>query len=118
LAAVSGAAEADSLTAASTDAVTLADLPSALHWQVLPLRRSTKDGKKLTIEAGPRTDLFVDPRGSEPMLNAACLLGPIDGDFTLSAMVTVGFAGTFDAGALMVHGGDGNWAKLCFEYSP
>ena len=27
------------------------------------------------------------------MLNAARLLGPIDGDFTLSAMVTVDFAG-------------------------
>jgi regulation of enolase protein 1 (concanavalin A-like superfamily) len=115
---VSAAADGDSLTAGSTEAVTLAGLPSALHWQVLPVRWSAKDGRKLTIEAGPRTDLFVDPGGSEPMLNAARLLGPIDGDFTLSAMVTVGFAGTFDAGVLMIHGGDRSWAKLCFEYSP
>jgi regulation of enolase protein 1 (concanavalin A-like superfamily) len=82
------------------------------------VRWSAKDGRKLTIEAGPRTDLFVDPGGNEPMLNAARLLGPIDGDFTLGAMVTVDFAGTFDAGVLMIQGEDRNWAKLCFEYSP
>ena len=82
-----------SSTRGSSEGVALAALPGELHWQVLPARWSAKDGKQLTIEAGPRTDMFVDPQGGEPVLNAARLLGePIEGDFTLSAMVTVGFA--------------------------
>jgi regulation of enolase protein 1 (concanavalin A-like superfamily) len=115
---MSSAAEGEPATGDSSEAVTLAGLPCELYWQVLPVRWSAKDGKQLTIEAGPRTDMFVDPQGSEPTLNAARLLGPIEGDFRLSAMVAVGFAGTFDAGVLMIHGDDRNWAKLCFEYSP
>jgi len=110
--------QGESLGGGSSEAVTLAALPGELKWQVLPSRWSVRDGKHLTIEAGPRTDMFVDPQGGEPTLNAARLLGPIEGDFTLSAMVTVGFAASFDAGVLLIHGGDRSWAKLCFEYSP
>ena len=40
------------------------------------------------------------------------------GDFLLSARVTVDFAGTYDAGVLVLYESDGVWAKLCFEYSP
>ncbi len=102
----------------SGEPVALAALPGELQWQVLPVRWSARDGKKLTVDAGPRTDMFIDPGGAAPTLNAARLLGPIDEDFTLSAMVTVGFAASFDAGALLVRGDDQTWAKLCFEYSP
>lgn len=73
----------------------------------------------LSMTAGARTDLFVDPQGGEPMLNAPRLLGrPEAGDFQLSARVTVDFAATFDAGVLALHANDGAWAKLCFERSP
>jgi regulation of enolase protein 1 (concanavalin A-like superfamily) len=102
----------------SSETVSLEGLPSLLRWQVLPVRWSARDGRRLTIEAGPRTDRFVDPQGREPVLNAPCLVGPLEDPFTLSAMVTVGFSATFDAGVLLVQAGDGNWAKLCFEYSP
>ena len=51
-------------------------------------------------------------------LNAPALVGDPSGDYLLSARVTVGFAGTFDAGVLMLHASDRSWAKLCFEFSP
>jgi regulation of enolase protein 1 (concanavalin A-like superfamily) len=72
----------------------------------------------LTLQAGPRTDLFVDPRNGSLVLNAPRLLGPVSGDFQLSASVEVDFQATFDAGVLLVFVDDRHWAKLCFEYSP
>jgi regulation of enolase protein 1 (concanavalin A-like superfamily) len=73
----------------------------------------------LSLTAGARTDLFVDPQGGPPMLNAPRLLGrPETGDYQLSALVTVDFAATFDAGVLLLYANDAAWAKLCFERSP
>jgi regulation of enolase protein 1 (concanavalin A-like superfamily) len=72
----------------------------------------------------PRSDFFVDPVSAGPddafsAGNAATLLGaPPDGDYQLSARVSVGFAAQYDAGVLMLHAGDVHWAKLCFEQSP
>jgi uncharacterized protein len=39
----------------------------------------------ISLSAGARTDLFVDPAGGAPVLNAPMLLGATDGDFFLSA---------------------------------
>lgn len=81
----------------------------------------------LEVSAPAHTDLFVDPSGAtgdsgvaaESMLNAVTLLGdPGDGDFQLSARVTVGFRGTYDAGVLLLWSDERTWAKLCFERSP
>jgi uncharacterized protein len=72
----------------------------------------------ITLTAGPRTDLFVDPGGGEPVLNAPMLLGATESDFVLSARVRADLRATFDAGALMLHGGDRRWAKLALERSP
>jgi uncharacterized protein len=78
----------------------------------------------VTTTAHPRSDIFVDPTAgavpnAESMLNAATLLGvPPDGDFRLSARVTVDFASTFDAGVLLLWVDEQHWAKLCFEQSP
>lgn len=110
--------DSESSVVPSTEMVALVALPYELGWQVRPVRWSAKDGKRLMIEAGPRTDLFVDPGGRQPVLNAPRLLGSLEGDFSLSTMLTVEFAASFDAGALLVHDGDRSWAKLCFEYSP
>jgi len=56
---------------------------------------------------------------AESMLNAATLLGDApDGDFQLSARVTVDFAATFDAGVFLLWLDERHWAKLCFEFSP
>jgi regulation of enolase protein 1 (concanavalin A-like superfamily) len=72
----------------------------------------------ITIAAGPRTDLFVDPAGGSPVLNAPRLLGATGGDFLLSAHVRAELRATFDAGALMLHAGERTWAKLALERSP
>ena len=90
-----------------------------LRWLVAPQSWSVAGEASLEVDAGPRTDWFVDPqRAREPVLNAPALVGDAGGDFLLSARVTVDFAGTYDAGVLFVYVSEGVWAKLCFEYSP
>ena len=100
-----------------SEMVTLAPLPMPLRWEEAH-ESWTLDGPKLTIGAGARTDMFVNPSGGEAVLNAPRLLGAAEGDFMLSARVTVGFASTYDAGVLLLYAGERSWAKLCFEYSP
>jgi len=98
--------------------VSLPTLPMPLSWSTPPSAWYRID-TGLRIEAGPVTDLFADPAGNPPALNAPRLQGPIGlGDFQLSARVTVGFGGTYDAGALLVWSDWHHWAKLCFELSP
>ena len=83
-----------------------------------PVRAEVRDGG-LELAAGPRTDWFVDPRGeAAPVGNAPALVGAPSGDFMLGARVTVEFASTFDAGALVLYGHERSWAKLAFEFSP
>ena len=83
-----------------------------------PCAHSLRDGA-LVLTARGGTDMFVDPSGSGDPPDAGRLVGvPPDGDFTLAARVTVGFASTFDAGVLLLHRADREWAKLCFEQSP
>jgi regulation of enolase protein 1 (concanavalin A-like superfamily) len=99
------------------DPITLPPFPAPLRWELPPAAWGL-DAGTLSATAGPRTDLFVSPQGDAPVLNAHRLLGPVGGDFQLSARVTVGFAGAFDAGALLVWRDERSWAKLCFEFSP
>jgi uncharacterized protein len=74
--------------------------------------------------AAAHSDIFIDPGSGAPlnaesMLNAVTLLGvPPEGDFQLSARVSVGFAATYDAGVLLLWFDERHWAKLCFEFSP
>ena len=73
----------------------------------------------LTGDAGPRTDLFVDPGTGQATRNAPRLLTAApEGDFQLVAEVAAFHEATYDAGALLVWAGDDTWAKLAFEYSP
>src|SRR5690242_10778703 len=98
--------------------VTLAALPMPLSWATPPSTWYLMDSG-IRIQAGPVTDLFSDPGGNIPALNAPRLQGPSGhGDFQLSARVTVGFGGTYDAGALIIWAARNHWAKLCFELSP
>ena len=92
-------------------------IPAALRWEAAPERWSL-DGGALTIAAGPTTDLFLDPQGAAPKLEAPRLLGRVEGDFQLGARVTVDFRATFDAGVLLLWASERTWAKLCFEFSP
>jgi hypothetical protein len=96
----------------------LAGFPTTFRWSADPSSWYTAENK-LEIGAGPMTDLFVEPLGDGvPQLNAPRLLGDLDGDLRLQAHLRVGFAATYDAGALLVWVDETNWAKLCFERSP
>jgi uncharacterized protein len=100
------------------EAIAIAPLPAPLAWNVEPASWSLGDGPLLTVAAPAQTDLFVDPAGAEPTAGAPRLLGPVEGDFQLSARVRSTFDGTFDAGALLLWAGERTWAKLAFEVSP
>ena len=93
-------------------------LPGSLTWDIAPFATSY-DGSTLTISAGPVSDLFSNPNGDAPINNSPRLLfSPGDGDYLLSAHVSVDFAAMFDAGVLIVYASASHWAKLCFEFSP
>lgn len=97
----------------------IAALPMPLRWLSPPARWSASDETSLAIEAGPRTDWFVDPLGAgEPVVNAPALVGDPTGDYLLSARVRVEFGASYDAGALVLYEHEQAWAKLCLEYSP
>jgi regulation of enolase protein 1 (concanavalin A-like superfamily) len=103
--------------------VLLPSVPFELHWELTPdhwepVVSETGGAVGLLVEAGPLTDLFVSPDGTEPTLNAPRLLGVPDAAFQLSALVEVEFGSTFDAGVLVLWAHDRAWAKLCLEYSP
>jgi regulation of enolase protein 1 (concanavalin A-like superfamily) len=97
----------------------LSGLPAELHWRNHPADWSVEPEGRLAILAGAGTNWFVDPDGASPQDTApSALLAPPDASFLLQAKVAVGFAATFDAGALQVRERDDWWAKLCFEFSP
>jgi regulation of enolase protein 1 (concanavalin A-like superfamily) len=98
--------------------LTLPGLPFAFHWDLAPERWQVGDDGSLSIRAGARSDLFVDPQGAASTLNAPRLLASPTGDFQLSARVAVDFAATFDAGVLLLYANGRSWAKLCFERAP
>lgn len=98
--------------------MTIPGLPAPAAWAVAPAAAWFENGA-LTIDAPPLTDIFTDPKGSDPVASSPRLMfAAIDPIFTLSAHVTVDFASTFDAGVLLLWADAGHHAKLCFEYSP
>lgn len=77
------------------------------------------DGGALVMTARSGTDRFNDPATGVPgEADAARLVAILEGDFQVSARVSVEFAEQFDAGVLWVAAADDVWAKLCFEYTP
>ena len=79
--------------------------------------RHTSSGTVISSSGG--TDAFIPPDGGPPIdrlpgLRFACPRAP----WTLSIRVTPTFSATFDAGALMLRGDGGSWAKLAFERAP
>ncbi len=100
------------------ETITIPPLPAPLAWEVAPASWRLDEGPLLTIAAPARSDLFSDPAGAEATDAAPRLLAPVDGDFQLSARVRCTFAGTFDAGALLLWADAQRWVKLAFEVSP
>lgn len=72
----------------------------------------------LSLEAGPRSDLFTDPFAKNSAANTPMLTFEVTEDFMLSAVVEVDFEATYDAGVLLLYQHPKSWAKLCFELSP
>jgi len=101
-----------------SDLLTIAPMPAPLAWDVAPADWSLDAGPALTLAAPARSDLFVNPPDGEATANAPRLLGSVEGDFQLSARVRCTFAGTFDAGALLLWASERCWTKLAFEVSP
>ncbi|MFF0447752.1 DUF1349 domain-containing protein [Streptomyces sp. NPDC004609] len=102
-----------------TDSIELPELPFPLRAYGPEAGWAYTDGV-LTGRAGARQDRFVPPSGAslDPASDAPRLLGAPEGDFQLIARATVGFGASFDAGALYLHVGEREWAKLCLELSP
>jgi regulation of enolase protein 1 (concanavalin A-like superfamily) len=96
----------------------IAQLPE-LAWQGRPAASSYDvEAGRLSITAEAGSDWFNDPVTGVCTDNAAALLFVPKGDFSLSARVSVRFAGTFDAGVLCLWQSPAQWAKLCWEHSP
>jgi uncharacterized protein len=117
------------LSCAVADQLVVPGVPFPLVPSSAGLCRVDEAVGAVTVSAQPHTDIFIDPGGgsadvgaavnAESMLNAVTLLGDVpEGDFQLSARVTVGFASTFDAGVLLLWLDERRWGKLCFEFSP
>ena len=93
-------------------------LPRPLRWLVpAPRHEQLADGA-LTIDAGPRTDWFIDPGTGVSTRSAPALLMPAPGTWQLAAFVSAAHRATFDAGVVFVYAGAETWAKLCLERSP
>ena len=89
-----------------------------LAWHVPPPEQVELGGTSIAFAAGPRTDLFTDPGGTDAQAGAPLLLGRPVGDFQLKARVSAALTATFDAAALVVHASSTSWGKLALEYSP
>ncbi|WP_406314292.1 DUF1349 domain-containing protein [Streptosporangium sp. NBC_01639] len=101
-----------------TEPITLPAFPAPLRWLNHPADWKITSADTLTIGAGPRTDLFTDPGGTDRFANAPALVGRLAGDFTLSARIRLDLAATYDAGVLLLYGDGDHWAKFCLELSP
>lgn len=99
-----------------TDPIEIGTLPFELSWEVEPV--GFRAGDSLRVEAGPETDLFVDPGTRTAQLNAPRLVGHVAGDYTFAARIGADLRATFDAGALLLFADERSWAKLCIELSP
>jgi uncharacterized protein len=96
---------------------TVPGVPATFRWLGTPVTAGLA-GDVLTIEAGPRTDWFVDPATLRETLDAPALVCALTGDFRFAARVRASFSTTFDAGALVLWHDARTWAKLAFEFSP
>lgn len=94
--------------------VKLPGIPYPLTWENKPLSYSIK-GSVLTIDAGPKTDMFRDPNVTYNTDNAPKLLFTADDDFVLTARIEHAFASKWDGGAIVLKTDPLHWVKFCFE---
>ena len=92
-------------------------IPQKLSWIKSPVQWNYQQ-KQLTILAGEKTDLFVDPQHEYAVVNSPKAVFSPASNFLLSAKAEVNFKTDYDAAVLVLYAGDDAWAKLCFEFSP
>jgi regulation of enolase protein 1 (concanavalin A-like superfamily) len=99
--------------------IRISSIPATLEWKNKPVRWEVISDNSISIEAGESSEWFIDPSGNNSKDNAPCaMFTPPDDCFILSAKLKVGFAATFDAGAIQIQENENNWAKFCFEFTP
>jgi len=90
-------------------------IPSPQRWRNAPASVQVDRDGNLSITGGKSTDWFVSPIDGRTSANSPVLLFKAGGEFTLRAKVTVDFHTRWDAGCLVVYGGEATWGKFCFE---
>jgi regulation of enolase protein 1 (concanavalin A-like superfamily) len=94
-------------------------LLSLLEPQGMPHPVWSIEAGTLTMDAPPRSDLFVNPSGSDGDLpSLGRLVTSVDGDFMFSARVEADIHQFGDAGVLYVEYDEQLWFKLCLECTP
>jgi len=103
--------------AQTTGTFSVDGIPQKLSWINNPVQWNYQQ-KQLTILAGEKTDLFVDPQHEYAVVNSPKAVFRPASTFLLSGKAEVSFKTDYDAAVLVLYAGDDAWAKLCFEYSP
>jgi uncharacterized protein len=92
-------------------------IPVALRWDGGSSSSYLPRDDGLVIDAGPGTDLFINPNRTAEALDAPHVLACAQGDFQLSARIQIDLLARHDAGGLLVWLNDRAWAKLGLELS-
>ncbi|MFD0773290.1 DUF1349 domain-containing protein [Streptomonospora algeriensis] len=99
------------------DPVSIPALPVPLRRLNAPDSHRVEGYDRLVLSTAGGTDLFTDPADGARRDNAPALVGALDGDFRVSALVRVGLSAAFDAAVLLLYASPDAWAKLCLESS-
>jgi regulation of enolase protein 1 (concanavalin A-like superfamily) len=99
---------------AQNKAVKFQSIPFPMTWENSPVGYTIKGGI-LTIEAGPKTDMFRDPNVTYNTDNAPKLFFTPDADFVLTARIQHPFTYKWDGGAIVLKADALHWIKFCFE---
>src|SRR5882672_5788266 len=88
----------------------ISGVPQKLSWVNSPAKWKY-ELNKLTILAGQKTDLFVDPQHEYTVVNSPKAVFKPDETFLFSGKAEVNFKTDYDAAVLVIYAGDDAWAK-------
>lgn len=94
--------------------VRVKEIPFPMIWENRPISYIYAGGI-LSIEAGPKTDMFRDPQATYNTDNAPKLLFTADSNFVFRVAIEHGFKSKWDGGAIVIKSDSLNWVKFCYE---
>lgn len=94
--------------------VRLKEIPGVMAWENTPISYSYKNGI-LSVQAGPKTDMFRDPQATYNTDNAPKLLFKADSNFVFIAAIEHPFTSKWDGGAIVIKSDSLHWVKFCYE---